>query len=266
MNWKKICRILGGLVLGAMVGVFYAGCPSSGGTSKEYTLESSDSTYSMSLEGESKLHVKSAGKELDSVVLLVFLSEDCSACGAYYEHLNHLQASEKNLSILAIFDSKIDRAKLKEFAQNNAINFTLLTNTSSSSLLQNLLAKKRDRANALLKSSQENIQESMQENAAQNGESEKSAGGNNQPDTQNSVQNSTMSKDAAQESQNLAPSVATDKSAGDSSAPDSNAPESAPAIQLPYFVLYDDEQEFYQDYEGIVPEEIFSSDIAQILQ
>ena len=33
---------------------------------------------------------------------------------------------------------------------------------------------------------------------------------------------------------------------------------------LPYFVLYDKHHQFYQDYEGIVPEEIFSSDIAQI--
>ncbi|MBR2494515.1 thioredoxin fold domain-containing protein [Helicobacter sp.] len=36
------------------------------------------------------------------------------------------------------------------------------------------------------------------------------------------------------------------------------------STKLPYFVLYDTEQRFYQDYEGIVPEEIFSSDIAQL--
>lgn len=33
---------------------------------------------------------------------------------------------------------------------------------------------------------------------------------------------------------------------------------------LPYFVLFDKSQAFYQDYEGIIPEEIFSSDIASL--
>ena len=33
---------------------------------------------------------------------------------------------------------------------------------------------------------------------------------------------------------------------------------------LPYFVLFDKSQIFFQDYEGIIPEEIFSSDIASL--
>lgn len=36
-------------------------------------------------------------------------------------------------------------------------------------------------------------------------------------------------------------------------------------LELPYFVLYDTKGDFYQDYWGIIPEEIFASDITQML-
>lgn len=235
-----LARIYGaiGVCMLLMVGVFYAGCPSSGGASREYSFESSDMSYTITHQEGDKLIIKAGGKELDSVVLLVFLAQDCAECEAYYEHLNHLQASEKDLRILGVFDSKLgDKAMLKEFAQTHNIAFPLLHSISSGSLLESLLQTKSMRTNGLLKSS-----------AQDSG-------------TKDSALELHQAKDPTADSAQESSPESNPQSAGDTPAPVVDS-----GVTLPYFVLYDDEHVFYQDYEGIVPEEIFSSDIAQILQ
>lgn len=188
---------------------------SSDGTKQsfEHSFQVDDSSsYAITLNDESIL-LKRNGSKVDSVVLLVFLADECQACQGYYEHLNHLQANQANLQILGIFGQT--SKDLQTLKKDLGIDFTLLQDTSKTPLLDNLLAQKQARANALL--------------AAQNLES-------------NSADMDSSSTD-----------------------PSSQSLESTPLKpDLPYFVLYDDKQHFYQDYEGIVPEEIFSSDIAQL--
>lgn len=233
----RIYKAIGVCVL-LMAGAFYAGCSGSGGASKEYSFESSDTSYTIIHQEGDKLIVKAGGKELDSAVLLVFLTQDCAECEAYYEHLNHLQASEKDFKILGVFDSKLsDKTMLKEFAQTHNITFPLLHSTSSNSLLESLLQTKRMRVNGLLQSGAQDS--GMKDSAPESSESKDSVAGSTQePSPESSAQ-----------------------SIGDVVAPVVDF-----GVTLPYFVLYDNEHLFYQDYEGIVPEEIFSSDIAQILQ
>ncbi|MDL0080379.1 peroxiredoxin family protein [Helicobacter zhangjianzhongii] len=214
---------------------------SSDGTKQsfEHSFQADDSSsYAITLNDESIL-LKRNGSKVDSVVLLVFLADECQACQGYYEHLNHLQANQANLQILGIFGQT--SKDLQTLKKDLGIDFTLLQDTSKTPLLDNLLAQKQARANALL--------------AAQNQES-------NSADMDSSDNAATASSQADNGGIHSEKGEKVDSSSTD---PSSQSLESTPLKpDLPYFVLYDDKQHFYQDYEGIVPEEIFSSDIAQL--
>lgn len=214
---------------------------SSDGTKQsfEHSFQADDSSsYAITLNDESIL-LKRNGSKVDSVVLLVFLADECQACQGYYEHLNHLQANQANLQILGIFGQT--SKDLQTLKKDLGIDFTLLQDTSKTPLLDNLLAQKQARANALL--------------AAQNQES-------NSADMDSCDNAATASSQADNGGIHSEKGEKVDSSSTD---PSSQSLESTPLKpDLPYFVLYDDKQHFYQDYEGIVPEEIFSSDIAQL--
>lgn len=226
------------VVCGLFVGcLLFVGCSSDDKSPlQEHSFHADDSSsYTITLHEDSML-VKRNGSKVDSVVLLVFLSSECQACQGYYEHLNHLQANEEDVVILGVLEkdqqSQVESTKQEEslasVKDRLGIAFTLLQESSKVSLLQNLLEKKQARANALL--------------AAQSLDSSLEA----------PVESSLESKEG-----NAAQQV-------DSAKEEVFVESSLDSTKLPYFVLYDTEQRFYQDYEGIVPEEIFSSDIAQL--
>lgn len=225
------------VVCGLFAGGLFIGCSSDDKSpSQEHSFQADDaSSYAITLHEDSML-VKRNGSKVDSAVLLVFLADDCQACQGYYAHLNHLQANEEDVVILGVLEkdqqSQAESTKQEEslasIKDRLGIGFTLLQESSKVSLLQNLLEKKQARANALL--------------AAQNPDSSLEA----------PLESSLESKED---------STATQV---DSTKEEALVESKLDSTKLPYFVLYDMEQRFYQDYEGIVPEEIFSSDIAQL--
>ncbi|ETD27126.1 hypothetical protein [Helicobacter canis] len=225
------------VVCGLFVGGLFMGCSSDDKSPvQEHSFQADDSSsYTITLHEDSML-VKRNGSKVDSVVLLVFLSSECQACQGYYEHLNHLQANEEDVVILGVLEkdqqsqeeSTKQEESLASIKDRLGIGFTLLQESSKVSLLQNLLEKKQARANALL--------------AAQSPDSSLEA----------PVESSLESKEDS-----IAMQV-------DSTKEEALVESKLDSTKLPYFVLYDTEQRFYQDYEGIVPEEIFSSDIAQL--
>lgn len=213
---------------GLFVGGLFMGCSSDDKSpSQEHSFQADDaSSYAITLHEDSML-VKRNGSKVDSAVLLVFLADDCQACQGYYAHLNHLQKAQEKLQILGIFSDTSSR-DLQMIKKDLGIDFPLLQDTSKTPLLDNLLAQKQARANALL--------------AAQSLDSSLEA----------PLESSLESKED---------STATQV---DSTKEEALVESKLDSTKLPYFVLYDMEQRFYQDYEGIVPEEIFSSDIAQL--
>ncbi|OBV29023.1 hypothetical protein BKN38_08440 [Helicobacter sp. CLO-3] len=223
-------------------------------TSKTYSIETK----------EKGLIIKANNKELDSAVFLAFLAKDCDACDAYYEHLNHL-ANSDDVVILGILDAPLSQQELQVFKAQKNIAFDVLSPVLKASA----------------DSSAPFPQNPLLSHLAQEKSARESINANNIFAT-DSVASADSSENASAESSenanidsgvdsgiNSSATNATDSIAPNASATDTtNAPTTPTAARsiraLPYFVLYDKHHRFYQDYEGIVPEEIFSSDIAQI--
>lgn len=236
---------------------------SSDGTKQsfEHSFQADDSSsYAITLNDESIL-LKRNGSKVDSVVLLVFLADECQACQGYYEHLNHLQANQANLQILGIFGQT--SKDLQTLKKDLGIDFTLLQDTSKTPLLDNLLAQKQARANAILAA------QNLESNSADMDSSDNAATASSQADNGGIHSEKGEKVDSRERGDSQGDtrekSDSNEKVDSSSTDPSSQSLESTPLKpDLPYFVLYDDKQHFYQDYEGIVPEEIFSSDIAQL--
>lgn len=182
-----------------------------------------------------KLILQKNGKTQNRIIMLVFVDADCEDCARYYEHLNHLDAESKAM-IVAVLSRKIDEKDLVALQKKYTIDFALLNPKSNqnSELLTLLIENKFVRVQNDLKSMNSFINPIESKATQKNTQSAKAN------DSSDSKESNNLS-----ESQKLQPT--------------------APKIPaLPYFVLFDKAQVFYQDYEGIIPEEIFSSDIASL--
>lgn len=219
------------------------------------TNSAASKTYSIETK-EKGLIIKANNKELDSAVFLAFLAKDCDACDAYYEHLNHL-ASSDDVAILGILDTPLSQQELQDFKAQKNIAFDVLSpvlkasadssapfpqNPLLSYLAQEKSARESINANNIFTTdSIAKVDSSENAESSENANIDSSVDSGINSSATNAIDSSTPSASAA------------------------SAPTTARSIRaLPYFVLYDKHHRFYQDYEGIVPEEIFSSDIAQI--
>lgn len=253
------------LVLGVGFCAFFIGCKDKEISQKSFGYTSLDSSYEIIIETpllpsstaddtsanedktpvnktitnpkslKEKIILQKNGKTQNRIIMLVFMDVDCEDCARYYEHLNHLDAESKAM-IVAVLSRKIDEKDLVALQKKYTIDFALLNPKSNqnSELLTLLVENKFVRVQNDLKSMNSFI------NPAESKTTQKSS----QPAKSDSSSDSKESSHLS-ESQKLQP--ATPK---------------IPA--LPYFVLFDKAQVFYQDYEGIIPEEIFSSDIASL--
>lgn len=210
-------------------------------------------TYSIETK-EKGLIIKANNKELDSAVFLAFLAKDCDACDAYYEHLNHL-ASSDDVAILGILETPLSQQELQDFKAQKNIAFDVLSPVLKAST----------------DSSTPFPQNPLLSYLAQEKSARESINANNIFATDSIAKADSGENMGAESSENTTIDSSTNSSAinaVDSSTPSASAastPTPTRSIRaLPYFVLYDKHHRFYQDYEGIVPEEIFSSDIAQI--
>lgn len=204
-------------------------------TSANETKASADKTIANPKSLKEKLILQKSGKTQNRIIMLAFVDIDCEDCARYYEHLNHLDAESKAM-IVAVLSRKIDEKDLVALQKKYAIDFALLNPKSNqnSELLTLLVENKFVRVQNDLKS-MNNFINPLESKATQK---------NTQPTKADNSSDSKESNDLTQ-SQKLQPT--------------------APKIPaLPYFVLFDKAQIFYQDYEGIIPEEIFSSDIASL--
>lgn len=261
--YKNIKKIF--LILNVGFCAFFMGCKDKEISQKSFSYTSLDSSYEITIETpllpssttddtsanesktpankaianpkslKEKLILQKNGKTQNRIIMLVFIDADCEDCARYYEHLNHLDAESKAM-IVAVLSRKIDEKDLVALQKRYTIDFALLNPKSSqnSELLSLLVENKFVRVQNELKSMNSFI------NPIESKATQKNAQPAKANDSNDSKESSNLS-----ESQKLQPT--------------------APKIPaLPYFVLFDKAQIFYQDYEGIIPEEIFSSDIASL--
>ncbi|MGX3045686.1 hypothetical protein [Helicobacter sp. T3_23-1056] len=259
----KITQKSAFFLLFASISFLSQGCKNSEVSQKSFSYTSLDSSYEIAIEtpllatntAESPLHINSKNlkeklileknsKAQNRIIMLVFMDIDCDDCARYYEHLNRLDAESKAM-IVGVLAKKIDEHSLAGLQKKYEIGFPLLNPKSNNEneLLDLLVANK----NARIQNDFKNISNVM---PSQNTSTPAKKDFNEQ-----SSQDKT-NKDSAQD-------FAKD-STKDSSQDSSKTPKSSKLPALPYFVLFDKSQIFFQDYEGIIPEEIFSSDIASL--
>ena len=203
-----------------ILGLLLAGCGDSKPKSKKYSYVSAkNESYTLELS-ENHIKILVDSNQLKGVVFLVFLDYECQNCQFYYEHLNHLALSHKNLQIIGILPTQ--SGQIQDFIKSNHIDFELITpkREKDASILQAILESRMPKIDQL------SIQSDSLESHLTISDSIQST-------------NNTQSIDS--------PPVSQDE------------------LELPFFVLYTPNGEIYQDYRGFIPEEIFSSDIEQML-
>ena len=248
--WKNIKKTF--LVLSVGFCACFVGCKDKEISQKSFSYTSLDSSYEITIETpllstandtstnqkslKEKLILQKNGKTQNRIIMLVFVEADCDNCARYYEHLNHLDAESKAM-IVAVLSHKIDEKDLVTLQKKYSIDFPLLNpkSSQSSELLNLLVENKFVRVQNDLKSMNSFINPIESKASKKPQENAQSTKANNPNDSKES---SDLSE--PQKLQITTPKI------------------------LPYFVLFDKSQVFYQDYEGIIPEEIFSSDITSL--
>lgn len=263
--FTKITQKIAIFLLFASIGFLSQGCKNSEVSQKSFAYTSLDSSYDITIQTplpnqkstqtdtlinsknlKEKLILEKNSKAQNRIIMLVFMDIDCDDCARYYEHLNRLDAESKAM-IAGVLAKKIDENSLAGLQKKYEIGFPLLNPKSSyeNELLDLLVANKNARIQNDFKSIN-NVMPSQNANTATKQDSnEKSSQNLNSTDKDSS-------KDSAQNSNQ------------ESSQDSNNTAKSSKLPALPYFVLFDKTQIFFQDYEGIIPEEIFSSDIASL--
>ena len=253
--FTKITQKSAIFLLFASIGFLSQGCKNNEVSQKSFAYTSLDSSYDITIQTplllsnpadtdtpinsknlKEKLILEKNSKAQNRIIMLVFMDIDCDDCARYYEHLNRLDAESKAM-IVGVLAKKIDENSLAGLQKKYEIGFPLLNPKSSNEneLLDLLVANK----NARIQNDFKSISNVM---PSQN------------------VSTSTKQDLNEQLSQNQN----TKDYSKDSTRDSAKVAKSSKLPALPYFVLFDKSQIFFQDYEGIIPEEIFSSDIASL--
>ena len=217
-------------ILTCIFGLLLLGCGNSDKSTQKYSYTSANNeAYTITLS-DNKIEILKDSNKIRKAIFLVFLDYECLNCEFYYEHLNHLTSTHKNLEIIGLLPNQDNAEKMQEFINANKLNFNIIAPKADSILKQILDSRLSTQDSKIIDFSRDSLAESKTEST---------------DSTESTQQDSTLDSTDSIKAESM----------------DSKMPK----LELPFFVLYAPNGEIYQDYSGIIPEEIFSSDIKQML-
>jgi len=220
------------VIMVALVGFYVSGCKNAN-TSQAQGFNSPNASYTFQFKNNA-LVISSNGAVIthNKATLVVFLDIDCNQCKAYYEHLNHLLETYKSLYIVGILRTPVPKDSMLGLINENKLAFDVIMPTQEFDVIGYFLN------NAPSPNNQPNNPLTIQDQQEHN--------------NQHNAIEYFQPQDTPQATNHL------------STQSPLNIPQDTK--EMPFFILYNTQGQFYEYYQGIIPEEIFSSDIAKILE